>query len=178
MGSGGSENRDMAGHDGPSMDVDVRAATPDDGADALLYASAPVYYDAFARGEARARRLLRAIHPRSGHTASWEVCRVAVRRGEVIGVAAAFPVAEAERLARRFMTLTFARVAPWHWPHLVRHLNAAARVSPSPPAGSWYVDALAVAELARRQGVARALLDDAEAVARERGATGVALDTG
>ena len=40
------------------------------------------------------------------------------------------------------------------------------------------MDALAVAEDARRQGVARALLADAEAIARAKGATGVALDTG
>ena len=60
----------------------------------------------------------------------------------------------------------------------MRHLNAAAGLSPTPAAGSWYVDALAVAEDARRQGVARALLADAEAIARAEGATGVALDTG
>ena len=51
-------------------------------------------------------------------------------------------------------------------------------MSPTPAPGSWYVDALAVAEDARRQGVARALLADAEAIARAEGATGVSLDTG
>ncbi len=51
-------------------------------------------------------------------------------------------------------------------------------MSPTPAPGSWYVDALAVAADARRQGVARALLADAEAIARARGANGVSLDTG
>ena len=89
-----------------------------------------------------------------------------------------FPSADGEQLARRFLALTAPRIPPWRWPRLVRHLNAAAGLSPSPAAGSWYVDALAVAEDARRQGVARALLADAEAIARAKGATGVSLDTG
>jgi ribosomal protein S18 acetylase RimI-like enzyme len=51
-------------------------------------------------------------------------------------------------------------------------------MSPTPAQGSWYVDALAVAEDARRQGVGRTLLADAEATARVKSATGVAIDTG
>jgi ribosomal protein S18 acetylase RimI-like enzyme len=61
---------------------------------------------------------------------------------------------------------------------VLRHLGAASRVSPHPPAGSWYVDALAVSAGCRRRGVARRLLAEAEHAAARAGATGVALDTG
>jgi ribosomal protein S18 acetylase RimI-like enzyme len=160
------------------MQVTVRPAEPDDGADDLLYVSARRYYDAYAGGEAAARRMLRRVHPRPGHSASVAVSRVAEAEGRVVGVIVGFPSGDGEELARHFLALTAPRIPPWRWPRLVRHLNAAAGLSPSPAAGSWYVDALAVAEDARRQGVARALLADAEAIARATGATGVSLDTG
>jgi ribosomal protein S18 acetylase RimI-like enzyme len=167
----------MSGHHG-GMQVTVRAAAPDDRADDLLYVSAHRYYDAYAGNEAAARRMLRRVHPLPGHAASAALCRVAEADGEVIGVIAAFPAGDSEQLARRFLALTAPRLAPWRWPRLLRHLGAAATVAPSPPAGAWYVDALAVAPAARRRGVAAALLADAERVAREHGAIGVALDTG
>jgi ribosomal protein S18 acetylase RimI-like enzyme len=167
----------MPGHDG-GMQVTVRPAEPDDGADDLLYVSARRYYDAYAGGEAAARRMLRRVHRKPGHAASVSLCRVAVADGRLVGVIAGFPSADAELLARRFLSLTWHRIPPWRWPRLVRHLNATAGMSPSPAIGSWYVDALAVAEDARRRGVARALLADAEATARAEGATGVSLDTG
>jgi ribosomal protein S18 acetylase RimI-like enzyme len=167
----------MPGHDG-GMEVTVRPAAPEDGADDLLYVSAKRYYDAYAGGEAAARRMLRRVHGRPGHPASVSLCRVAESEGRVVGVIVGFPSGQGEELARRFLTLTAPRIPPWRWPRLLRHLNAAAGMSPSPAPGSWYVDALAVAEDARRQGVARALLADAEATARAEGATGVSLDTG
>jgi ribosomal protein S18 acetylase RimI-like enzyme len=144
------------------MDLTVRPAAPDDGGDALLYESARHYYDAYAGDEAAARRMLRRVHRRGGHSASVEVTRVG----------------DGERLARRFMALTLPAIPPWRWPRLLRHLRAAATVSPAPPQDSWYVDALAVAPGERRRGIARALLADVEEIAREAGAIGVALDTG
>jgi hypothetical protein len=73
------------------MEVVVRTARPDDAADTLLFESAAPYYAAYAGGPERARRLLRTLYPRRGHTASWEVCRVAEADGAVVGVLAAFP---------------------------------------------------------------------------------------
>lgn len=156
----------------------VRAARPEDPADGLLYESAKPYYDVYAGGEARARRLLAHAYRQSGHAASWEICRVAELDGQVVGVLAGFPVREGDRLARRFVTLTAPRIPPWRWPGLVRHLRASGRVAPRPPLGAWYVDALAVSEGARRRGVATRLLGEAERLARGAGASGVALDTG
>src|SRR3954453_4240188 len=102
------------------MQVTVRAAVPDDGADDLLYVSARRYYDAYAGGEAAARRLLRRVPPLPGHAASAALCRVAEADGEVVGVIAGFPAGDGERLARRFLALTVPRLGAWRWPALVR----------------------------------------------------------
>jgi GNAT superfamily N-acetyltransferase len=160
------------------MDVVVRSARPEDAADALLFASAAPYYAAYAGGAERARRLLRQLYPRRGHTASWEVCRVAVVDGAVVGVLAAFPAREGDALARRFVRLTLLHSPPWRIPALFRHLRATAAVSPHPPDRMLYVDALATAPEHRRRGVARALLAEADRMAAGAGLAGVALDTG
>jgi ribosomal protein S18 acetylase RimI-like enzyme len=160
------------------MQVVVRAARPDDGAAGLLFLSAAPYYAAYAGGAEPARRLLRRLYPRTGHTASWEVCRVAEAGNQVVGVLAAFPTDQGDELARRFVRLTLAYSAPWRIPALFRHLRATAIVSPQPPAGMLYVDALATDPAHRRRGVARALLDEADRMADAAGLGGVVLDTG
>jgi ribosomal protein S18 acetylase RimI-like enzyme len=162
----------------PQMSFALRPATPADPADALLYASAQPYYDAYAGSEARARGLLAYVYARRGHAASFEVCSVVELDGGVAGVIAWFPVAEGDERARRFVSLTAPRVPPWRWPALLRHLRAAGQVSPHPPPGTLYVDALAVAPEFRRRGVASALLAGAEDAAKASGFDGVALDTG
>lgn len=161
------------------MAVDVRPATVRDrAAPGLLHASAAPYYAAYAGSDERARRMLEAVWPRPGHTASVEVCHVAQVDGAVVGVLAAFPAADADRLARRFLRLSMRRLPLRRWPAVVRHLRASARVTPLPPADVLYVDALAVATDARRQGVATRLLDEASRLAAVRGLRAVALDTG
>jgi ribosomal protein S18 acetylase RimI-like enzyme len=162
----------------PQMSFALRPATPLDPADALLYASAKPYYDAYAGSEDRARGLLAYVYTRRGHAASFEVCSVVELEGGVAGVIAWFPVAEGDERARRFVSLTAPRVPPWRWPALMRHLRAAGHVSPHPPPRTLYVDALAVAPEYRRRGVARALLAGAEDAAKAGGFDGVALDTG
>jgi ribosomal protein S18 acetylase RimI-like enzyme len=160
------------------MDVLVRPAAVADHAHGLLYESAQPYYDAFAGSEAPARRILAALWERPGHTASWEICAVAVAGGELVGVLAGYPVAEGDRRARRFLRLAVPRLPPRQWPGVWRHLRAAGRLAPLPPAGAFYVDALAVEPAWRRRGVAAALLEDAAARARGAGLAGIALDTG
>jgi ribosomal protein S18 acetylase RimI-like enzyme len=161
------------------MELAVRPARADEGrVAALLYESARPYYDAYAGGEPRARALLEALYPRPAHAASWEICRVAEAGGALAGVLAGFPVPDGDALARRFVALSFGRLAPWQWPRVVRHLRAAGRISPRPPLGAWYVDALAVEAGWRRRGVAQRLLAEAEAAAARAGLGGVALDTG
>src|SRR3954469_2792777 len=98
------------------MEIAVRPARPQDPCVPLLYASSQPYYDAYAGGEVRALRLLRAVFGRPGHAASLELCRVAVSENTIVGVLAGFPVPEADRLARRFVALTVPRLPPWRWP--------------------------------------------------------------
>ena len=164
----------------PIMDFEVRAARrEDEQAAALLYASAAPYYDAYAGSETRARQLLARMWRRPGHTASYAVCRVAVTGdGEVIGVLAGFPLRDSDSLAGRFVSLSLRRLPPWRWARVAAHLRAAGRLSPHPPRDAFYVDGLAVAEGARRRGVATALVQDAIRTAAARRASGVALDTG
>ncbi len=161
------------------MTLAVRPATPDDPAFDLLYLSAKPYYDAYAGSEHRARSLLTALYPRTGHAASYEVCHVAELDGvAVTGVIASFPVSEGDARARRFVSLTAPRVPPWRWPAVIRHLRAAGLLAPNPPADTLYVDALAVDPAFRRRGVARELLAHAERHAAAAGLHGVSLDTG
>jgi ribosomal protein S18 acetylase RimI-like enzyme len=119
-----------------------------------------------------------ALYGRPGHAASFDVCSVAVLDDAVAGVIATFPVAEGDARARRFVNLTAPRVPPWRWPALIRHVRAAGLVSPHPPEGTLYVDALAVEPRFRRRGIARALLAHAEHEAAGAGFGGVSLDTG
>jgi ribosomal protein S18 acetylase RimI-like enzyme len=160
------------------MHVVVRPATPEDPCVPLLFASARPYYVAYAGSERRALALLEAVYRESGHAASYACCRVATVGDALVGVMAGFPVGEGDRLARRFVQLTLPKLPPWRWPGTFRHLRAAGAVSPRPPLHAYYVDALAVDPEWRRRGIARRLLEDAEAQARIAGLGAVALDTG
>jgi ribosomal protein S18 acetylase RimI-like enzyme len=144
----------------------------------LLYLSAEPYYDAYAGSRRRALRVLEAIWDKPDHTASWDRAWVAERDGAPVGAMVAFASAEGDHLARRFLRLSVVRMPLWRWPGIVRHLQASAEVTPVPPQGALYVDALAVDEGARRGGVATALLERAEHEAARLELTGVALDTG
>jgi GNAT superfamily N-acetyltransferase len=157
----------------------VRPAEPADAeGPRLLYLSAAPYYDAYAGSAERALKMLAALWPRAGHTASAEHATLAEIGDAIAGAMVTFPAADGDRLARRFLSLSLVRLPVWHWPAVLRHLRASSTVTPAPPEGSLYVDALATAEGARRRGVATALLDVAMERAAADGLTGVALDTG
>lgn len=154
------------------------ARVDDDDAPGLLYESAAPYYDAYAGSGERARRMLRAIWSKHGHTASWDNCSVAEHEGRVVGVLVAFPATDGDRLARRFLAVSLPRLPVWRWPAIVRHLRASSVVTPIPPGDSLYVDALAVAPEVRRQGVAKAMLAEAERMCTASRCSGIVLDTG
>ena len=161
--------------EGPS----IRPAAPED-ADAvarLLYETATGMYDVYAGGRRRALRILNAAYGRHGNSASREVVWVAEIGGVVAGVLAAFPVAEGDARASRFLRVTLARTPPWKWPATLRIFHTGADLTPVPPPDSFYVDALATEVGYRRQGVASALLDEASRLARDSGCRAVALDT-
>jgi ribosomal protein S18 acetylase RimI-like enzyme len=158
----------------------VRRARPDDAAAVarILHLSAEDMYDRFAGGRPRALRLIERAFAEPGNGHSVEVTWVAEVEGRVAGAMAAFPVDEGLVRARRFLAITLRSTPPWRWPSTLWLYWLGGRSSPSPPSASFYVDALATAADARRRGVARALLAEAERQARARGLPAVALDTG
>ena len=160
------------------MDLVVRPALPLDPCVPLLFESAKPYYTAYEGTEQRALKLLGTVFARPGHAASYEFCRVALLNNRVVGVVAGFPVRHADRLSRRFVSMTLRRLPPWALPGTFKHLRAAGNVSPHPPLDAFYVDALAVDAAYRRQGVARTLLRVAEQDAARAGCARIALDTG
>jgi ribosomal protein S18 acetylase RimI-like enzyme len=161
------------------MDLLVRPARPEDAAAELLFESAKPYYTAYAGSERGALRLLQRVWARRGHAASFEFCLLAhTPQGEIVGVMAGFPVRDGDRLSRRFIRLTLPRVPPWRLPGTFAHLYAAGGVAPQPPLDAYYVDALAVDDRHRRQGIAQRLLRAAEGQAAHLGCRRIALDTG
>lgn len=157
----------------------VRPARADDTAAVapLLYESATGMYDRFAGGPARAMGVISAAVDEPGNNASQEIVTVAELDGAIAGAMAAFHVEEAGFRARAFMRLTLRELPFWRWPAALRLYWAGGRAAPAPPEASLYVDALGVAESARRRGVALALLAGAEREALAMGLDLVSLDT-
>jgi ribosomal protein S18 acetylase RimI-like enzyme len=87
---------------------------------------------------------------------------------------AAFPIAEGPARARAFTRLALRRVPFWLWGRTLRLYTAGTRAARE---DSLYIDALATEAGFRRRGAARALLDEADREARERGLRAVTLDT-
>lgn len=97
--------------------------------------------------------------------------------GRVAGVLAGFPLEDEDRYTRRFLRAAMLRIPVHRWPGIARSMWVAGQLTPPPPPGSWYVDALAVEPGARRLGVASALLDAAARRAVHEGCRVLALDT-
>jgi GNAT superfamily N-acetyltransferase len=109
-------------------------------------------------------------------TASADVVWVAELDGRVTGAMAAMPVDWWAPRSRVFLSVTLRAIPPWRWPAALWLYRTGARAAPALPANSLYVDSLATSLHARRRGVARALLAEADRQARSRGLARVALD--
>ena len=157
----------------------VRGYRPEDEAAAvvLLYESSGGMYDRYAGSRKLAERTIARALRDEGTTASGDVVRVAELDGEVAGAIAAMPFSEWTPRAKRFLRVTLRTIPPWRWPRALWLYRASGRTAPEPPRRCLYVDSLATKATSRRRGVARALLEDAERDARERGLRAVALDT-
>jgi ribosomal protein S18 acetylase RimI-like enzyme len=157
--------------------VRIREARQEDCAAvaALLHESSPRIYDRFAGSRERALRILEAAFAEPGTVASREVIRVLDLDGRPAAAAmAAFPIAEGPDRARGFIRLAIRRVPVWLWLRTLRLYSAGTRVARE---DALYIDALATDPGLRRRGAARALLEEAEREARERGLRAVTLDT-
>jgi ribosomal protein S18 acetylase RimI-like enzyme len=143
----------------------------------LLYESAPAMYDRFAGGRQRALRILERSVEVAGNSSSYENVTIAELDARVAGALATFPVGEAAMRSRALLKLALRALPPWRWPAALWLFWAGAHSAPAPPEATLYVDALAVEAGVRRRGVARALLAEAERLARERGLPAVSLDT-
>jgi ribosomal protein S18 acetylase RimI-like enzyme len=159
--------------------AEVRRAEPADfpAAARLLHHSAEDMYDRFAGGRERALRLLERSLAEPGNASSADVVWVAEVDGRVAAAMAAFPVEEALPRAAAFLRLALRHAPPWRWPEALVLYWLGGRAAPTPPPAALYVDALATDPAFRRRGAARALLAEAERLARTRGLPAVALDT-
>ena len=176
-GLGDPPGRARAGEATAAPSVRPAERTDADRVARLMYQSAPDIYDRYAGTSSAALRVLRAAFSRRGTTASAEVVTVAELDSEVVGMLAAFPVAEASGRAARFLRISLARVPPWRWPGTLRMFRLGAVAAAPPPPRALYVDALATDPSARRRGVATALLADVERRARVAGQPVIALET-
>lgn len=143
----------------------------------LLYESSGGMYDRYAGSAALARRAIRRALAEPRTTASADVVWVAELDGRIAGAMAAMAYDDWPRRAHAFLATTLRSIPPWRWPRALWVYRASGRIAAEPPEKCLYVDSLATAAQARRRGVARALLDAAERLARERGLRAVALDT-
>jgi ribosomal protein S18 acetylase RimI-like enzyme len=159
--------------------VRVRKAGQEDRAAVarLLFESAVDMYERFSGGQERALATLERAFDMPGNLASAEVVWIAELDGRPAAAMAAFPVSEASDRSRAYMDLTLKGTPFWRWPGVMRLYWTGGRASPRPRERSFYIDALATDPSFRRRGAARALLDEAEREARERGLQAVSLDT-
>jgi ribosomal protein S18 acetylase RimI-like enzyme len=159
--------------------VRVREAGQEDRAAVarLLFESAVDMYERFSGGPERALATLERAFDTPGNLASREVTWLAEVDGRPAAAMAAFPVSEAGDRSRAYIDLTLRETPVWRWPGVMRLYWMGGRASPSPREHSFYIDALATDAAFRRRGAARALLEEAERQARERGLGAVSLDT-
>ncbi|HEX8744838.1 MAG TPA: GNAT family N-acetyltransferase [Thermoleophilaceae bacterium] len=143
----------------------------------LVHESAAAVLERFGGERDGSIRVLRAAYGRPGNTVSREIVWVAERDGAAAGAMTAFPAAELERRARRFLRILLVRTPPWTWRESIRLHRLGAELVPPPPAESLYVDSLATAPRERRRGAARALLAEAEREARRLRLPALALET-
>jgi ribosomal protein S18 acetylase RimI-like enzyme len=143
----------------------------------LLFESAPDMYTRFSGGRERALRTLERAFAEPGNLASGEIAWLAEVEGRPAAAMAAFPVAEASYRSHAYLRLTLRGTPFWRWPGVVRLYWVGGRAGPRPREHSLYIDALATDPRFRRRGAARALLAEAEEIAREHGLGAVSLDT-
>ena len=120
--------------------------------------------------------MLRRVTPAGPHGEPFDLAR-GDSGGVIVGVLVGLPRSAGPAARAPLPRGSTRRMPPWRLPGLLRHLRAARGLAPSPAARSG-TSTRRGRRATRGAGVARALLADAARLARERGAVGVALDTG
>jgi ribosomal protein S18 acetylase RimI-like enzyme len=155
----------------PARSDDVHAVAP------LLYLTSPGGFNLFGGSERGGVKLIESAFRTPGTDSSRDVVWLAELDDDIAGVLAAFPSDEGDARRKRFTRVALRRRPPWHWPRIRKVAREGAARAPKPPPDSFYIDALATSEDYRRRGVAAALLEHAEQLARDGGFASVALDT-
>lgn len=157
----------------------VRPFTPDDESAtvALLYESSGGMYDRFTGNRGLAERTLARALASDDTTASADVVWVAELDGATAGAMAAMPYHEWTPRAQQFLRTTLRSIPVWRWPAALWMYRSSGRMAPEPPCRALYIDSLATDARYRRRGVARALLEQGESMARADGMRALALDT-
>jgi ribosomal protein S18 acetylase RimI-like enzyme len=155
----------------PARSDDIHAVAP------LLYLTSPGGFNLFGGSERGGVRLIESAFRTPGTDSSRDVVWLAELDDDIAGVLAVFPSSEGEARRDRFLNVALRRRPPWRWPRIKKVAREGAGRAPQPPPDSFYIDALATSEDYRRRGVAAALLEHAEKLARERSFPWLALDT-
>jgi ribosomal protein S18 acetylase RimI-like enzyme len=155
----------------PARSDDVHAVAP------LLYLTSPGGFKLFGGSERGGVKLIESAFRTPGTDSSRDVVWLAELDDDIAGVLAAFPAGEGDARRERFLRVALRRRAPWRWPGIRKVAREGAARAPKPPPHAFYIDALATSEDYRRRGVAAALLEQAEKLARDGGFACLALDT-
>ena len=161
-----------------SADVTLRPARPADAPDAapLIYAAGPTLYTLmFGPDPADVLRLFEKLFALPRNPFSYQRGLLAVREGQVVGLALAAPVAGHQGNGLRMLFLLPRLRGLWPLLRCGRNLRDIGACISTPPRDAYYLGILAVADGARCQGVGSALIDEVHHRARLHGASCVAL---
>lgn len=158
--------------------VTLRPATPAD-ADAaapLIRAAGPALFDRlFGPRPEDAIRFFEWLFARPGVPFSHQAALLAVREGEVVGLALAMTAVARRRNSWRMLFLLPRRRGLWALLRLAPVVHAFRDASAPPPPDCYYLSILAVRAGERGQGIGGLLLEAVDRQAREAGCPAVCL---
>ena len=161
-----------------SAEVHVRPARPADAPEAarLIYAAGPILYTLmFGPDPADVVGLFGALFALPRNPFSYERGLVALRDGQVVGLALAAPGGGQRGMGLRMLSLLPRLRGVWPLLRRWRDLREIGACISTLPRAAYYLGILAVAEEARCRGAGSALMEEVHHRARMVGAPGVVL---
>jgi len=159
-------------------EVTLRPATPDDAQASapLIREAGPLLFDRlFGPRPEDAIRFFEWLFARPDVPFSHEAALLAVRGGEVVGLALAMPAAARRRNSWRMLFLLPRRRGLWTLLRLAPVVHAFRNASAPPPPDCYYLSILAVRADERGRGIGGLLLEAMDRRAREAGCAAVCL---